>query len=192
MRQPPIKKPATSADLQALPDSVLGQIVDGELYASPRPASDHALATSSLGDELVGPFQKGRGGPGGWWILDEPELHLRANVLVPDLAGWRVSRMPSLPRVPHFALAPDWVCEVFSPSTAGFDRVTKRHAYAREGVEWLWYIDPIARTLEALQLRDGTWVDAGTWQGHERARVPPFDALELELRALWIDDATLP
>jgi len=189
MRSPYFKKPATYADLEALPENMVGQIIDGELIASPRPATDHALVASSLGGELTRPFHHGRGGPGGWWILFEPELHFGADVLVPDLAGWRRSRLPELPRSAHLKLAPDWVCEILSPSTAGVDRVKKRHVYAREGVEFLWYIDPVGRSLEALQLRERTWVDVGTFAGDDRARVPPFQELELELALLWLPES---
>src|SRR5512140_838478 len=119
----PAKKSATYEELLALPDTVIGQIVDGELVASPRPASPHTRASSILGNELTGPFDRGRGGPGGWWILDEPEIHLGRDVLVPDLAGWRRSRLPQLKAEPFFTVAPDWVCEVLSPGTRGVDRV---------------------------------------------------------------------
>lgn len=180
------KKAATYEDLRALPSQLVGEIVNGELVASPRPAFDHALTASALGGELVGPFQRGRGGPGGWWIVDEPELHLGRDVLVPDLAGWRRSRMPQPPRTPFVTLAPDWVCEVLSPSTAAFDRVRKKHVYAREGVEYVWLVDPVLRTLEVYRLRDGHWVEVDAFSGSAKVRAEPFDALELELEALWL------
>src|SRR6476646_4505786 len=109
--------PDTYADIEALPPNQVGEIVRGVLYANPRPASPHAAAASAVGEELGPPFKRGRGGPGGWVILDEPELHLGEDVLVPDLAGWRRERMPELPRAAFFTLAPDWACEVLSPST---------------------------------------------------------------------------
>ncbi len=113
-------------------------------------------------------------------------------MLVPDLAGWRHSRLPVVPRKPYFTLAPDWVCEVLSPSTAGLDRVRKKHIYAREGVEFVWLVDPVGRTLEVFQLRDKQWVEQGAWSGDDRVRAPPFDALELEIGALWLPDAPTP
>ncbi|MDC0707808.1 Uma2 family endonuclease [Stigmatella sp. ncwal1] len=183
---------ATYEQLIALPENTVGQIIAGELIASPRPASDHATASSALGGELYGPFQRGRGGPGGWWIVDEPELHLGKDVLVPDLAGWRRARLPTIPRVPYFSLVPDWVCEVLSPSTAGLDRVRKKHVYAREGVEFVWLVDPIGRTLEVFQLRDGRWLELGAWSGEESIRAPPFDAISLELGALWLPETQEP
>jgi len=126
------RRPATYADLQALPEHVVGELISGELHISPRPAAPHTVAASRLGGGLSGPFDEGRGGPGGWIILDEPELHFGEDVLVPDLAGWRRERMPRPPRAAAFTLAPDWVCEVLSPSTAALDRGIKLPVYGRE------------------------------------------------------------
>ncbi|HEX8699491.1 MAG TPA: Uma2 family endonuclease [Myxococcaceae bacterium] len=186
------KREATYEDLLALPENLIGQIIAGELIASPRPANDHAVATSTLGGELLGPFQRARGGPGGWWIIDKPELHLGKDVLVPDLAGWRRTHLPVVPRKPFFTLAPDWVCEVLSPSSVGIDRVRKKHIYAREGVEFVWILDPVGRTLEAFQLQEGRWLELGSWGDDERVRVAPFDAIELELSALWLPEEPAP
>ena len=138
-----------------------------------------------LGGDLVGPFDHGRGGPGGWWILDEPELHLGRNVLVPDWAGWRRSRMPSLPDTAYFPLAPDWVCEIISPSSASLDRVKKLTIYAREQVAHAWLVDPDARTLEVLGLDAGRWTILATHEGSEIVRAEPFAEVELELASLW-------
>lgn len=179
-------------DIQALPEHLVGEILGGELVVSPRPSLRHARAATSLGTELVGPFQRGRGGPGGWWILFEPELHLEGDIVVPDLAGWRRERMPEIPDAPSSELPPDWVCEVLSPSTAAFDRTRKLRRYALSRVEWLWFVDPAARTIEALQLRGLDWVLAHTAGGGEKARIPPFDAVELELDTLWDLTAALP
>lgn len=187
----PEKKRATYADVLALPRNLTGQVVDGELYARPRPATGHTLVASALGMDLGSPFMRGRGGPGGWWILVEPELHLGPDILVPDLAAWRVERLPRLPppTTPYFTLAPDWVCEVLSPSTASLDRVGKKRVYAREGVAWCWLVDPLGRTLEAYELQDGLWLERGAWSGDDTPRVPPFDAVELQLGALWSPEA---
>jgi Uma2 family endonuclease len=172
--------------LKELPDYVVGEIVHGQLVVSPRPATDHAYASSTLGGELMGPFQHGKGGgPGGWWILDEPELHFDKDVLVPDLAGWRRERMPEFPQAPAIELAPDWVCEVISPSTARVDRVGKREIYAREGVQFLWFIDPLERTLEVFGLEKGGWLVRGAWSDTDKVRAAPFDAIELDLSLLW-------
>jgi len=182
----PAKRNASYEDLIAVPDHLVAEIVAGTLHTSPRPASPHAHAASTLGMDIGSPFQRGRGGPGGWWILDEPELHLGADVLVPDLAGWRRERMPQVPDTAWFEMAPDWVCEVVSPSTGRLDRTAKMPAYAREGVGFAWLVDPLQHTLEVFALRDGHWVLIATHAQDERVRAQPFDAVELELGALWL------
>jgi Uma2 family endonuclease len=183
----PARKPATYDDLLHLPAHVVGELVGGELIASPRPASPHAHAASVIGMDLGAPFQRGRGGPGGWWLVYEPELHLGADVLVPDFAGWRVERMPAPPvDVPFYAQVPDWVCEVTSPSTSAIDRVRKMPIYATAGVDWIWLVDPRERLLEAFQNQDGRWLRVSAHSGDENARIQPFDAVPLELGALWL------
>lgn len=170
----------------------MAEILDGELHATPRPAPRHADAASGLGGALRGPFDRGRGGPGGWRILAEPELHLGADVLVPDLAGWRRERLPVLPDTAYFPLAPDWICEVVSPSTAALDRVAKLSIYARERVTHAWLVDPLARTLEVLRLENGRWTIVSTWSGLAAVRAEPFDAIDLELSLLWEDEPQPP
>jgi len=187
-RVPPLDRPANYDDLAALPDVVVAELVDGELHATPRPAPQHTNVASLIGVRIGGPFHDGRGGPGGWWILDEPELHLSGNVLVPDLAGWRRTRMPRLPETAYFALSPDWVCEILSPSTAMLDRARKLAVYAREGVDHAWLIDPAAGTLEILGRADDRWTILATHFGAEVVRAAPFTEIELELAALWADE----
>lgn len=179
------REPATYADLVALPENMVGELIAGELHASPRPAGPHTVASSVLGMRLGGMFHSGGGGPGGWAILDEPELHFGDDVLVPDLAGWRRERMPRVPRTPAFTLAPDWLCEVLSPSTARLDRAAKLPVYAREGVKHVWLVDPEARMLEVFRLEGGHYSLRVTHSGSARVRAEPFEALELELAALW-------
>jgi Uma2 family endonuclease len=165
---------------------LLAQIIHGQLLVMPRPTPKHALASSSLGEELVGPFQKGRGdGPGGWWILDEPELHLGPHVLVPDLAGWRRERMPGLPETAFFTLAPDWVCEVLSSKTAQIDRVDKLPIYAAYGISHAWLVDPECQTLEAFALNEGRWRLEAAFKASEEVCAPPFQAIRFSLGALW-------
>jgi Uma2 family endonuclease len=180
------KKPATYADLEALPPNKVGELIAGELYASPRPAIPHAIASSHLGALLGGPFGLGRGGPGGWLILSEPELHFGEDVLVPDLAGWRRERVPpEALRAAAMTLAPDWLCEVLSPSTARLDRSRKLDVYAREGVRHVWLLDPLIRTLEVFRLEDRRYCLLGTHAGEATVRAEPFEALELQLGVLW-------
>lgn len=178
-------RPATYADIEALPPNMVGEIVHGVLYANPRPASPHARAATTLGSELGPPFDRGKGGPGGWIILLEPELHFGADVLVPDWAGWRRERMPEMPHAPFFTLAPDWVCEVISPSTSKLDRGAKFEVYARERVAHLWFIDPLEKRLEVLRLDGATYRIVAVHQDDAKVRAEPFDAIEIELGALW-------
>jgi len=176
---------ATYRDVLDAPAHMVAEIVEGALHMQPRPAMPHALAGSSLGVAIGSPFQWGRGGPGGWWIIDEPELHFGEDVLVPDLAGWRRERMPDYPETPWCTLAPDWVCEILSPSTRTLDLKGKRPIYAREGVGHLWFVDPAARTLEAFALHEGAWTPAGRAQDAEAVSLPPFEAIAFPLDALW-------
>ena len=177
---------ATYEDLLAVPDGKIAQIVAGELHVHPRPASPHARVTSTMGVDIGGPFDRGRGGPGGWVILDEPELHLGEDILVPDLAAWRRERMADATTAAYFTLSPDWICEVLSRSTQALDRADKMTIYAREGVRHAWLVDPIARTLEVYRLQGSEWLRVGTWRDDAAVRAEPFDAIELELAALWI------
>lgn len=183
----PAARMATYEDLLQVPDNLVAEIINGRLVTSPRPAPRHARASSLVGVELGGPFDKGSGGPGGWWILDEPELHLSSHVLVPDLAGWRRERMPSLPTTAWFEQAPDWVCEVLSPSTARVDRVEKLPLYAAAGVAHAWLIDPDLRTLEVFENRDGHWLLLAAHENDNRVRAASFDAVEIALGGLWVD-----
>lgn len=171
----------------AVPEHQRAEIIDGTLYVSPKLAPRHANAKTALGSELNSTFQRGRGGPGGWWILFEPELHLVAlEPMAPDLAGWRKERMPALPETAFFTLAPDWICEVLSKSTEAVDRTKKLPIYAAHGVGHVWLIDPIARTLEVHALGDDRrWRDVRIYEGDARVRAEPFAAIELDLAELW-------
>jgi Uma2 family endonuclease len=182
------KKFATYADVLAAPRHLVAEIVGGELHLNPRPASPHALAAGELFGELREPFGRGRGGPGGWIFLIEPELHLGEEpaILVPDIAGWRRERMPSVENVPYFTLAPDWLCEVLSPSTESFDRTQKLAVYARAGVRFCWLINPLARILEVLGNQgNGLWSLLSTHGETAKVRAQPFETHELDLSLLW-------
>lgn len=182
------KRPATYEDLLRVPDNLVAEIIEGELFTSPRPASPHARASSILGGRIITSFDDG-GGPGGWWILDEPELHLGPDVLVPDIAGWRRERMSILTDTPAFTLAPDWVCEVLSPHTGRLDRMKKLPIYAREEISYAWIVDPIVRTVEVFRLVSGHWSLLGVYGGDDAVRIEPFDAIEISLATLWMPDA---
>jgi Uma2 family endonuclease len=186
----PARKPARYDDLLAVPDTKVAEIIDGELIVSPRPASPHANASSGIVSDVHGAFHRppgDRGNPGGWWILTEPELHFDDDVLVSDQAGWRRERMPTLPNVAAFTQAPDWACEVISSSTGRIDRSRKMRIYAREGIGYLWLVDPLLRTIEVYRLHDGEWVVAAVHGGDAPARLAPFDAIELDVARWWLD-----
>ncbi len=181
----PAAKLATYEDLWDLPENMQGQIINGELIALPRPAPKHALAASHLGGELFNPFDKGNNGPGGWIILDKPELHLLGDVVIPDLAGWKKPRLPQLPDTAYFERAPDWVCEILSPSTARLDRKSKMPWYAQVEVEHLWLIDPDQQTLEAYQRQEQQWLLLHTYAADDKVSIAPFEAISFDLPVLW-------
>jgi Uma2 family endonuclease len=181
----PAHRQATYADLQAVPPNLVAEILDGELVTHPRPAPPHVTAGGALQIELGGPFQKGRGGPGGWIFLPEPEIHLGPHVVVPDIAGWRRERMPIMPRTAYYETAPDFVCEILSPSTEADDRGRKRRIYAAYDVGYLWHLDPLVRVLEAFVLRDKQWVLFDTFQDGSEVTAPPFDEAPFSLANLW-------
>jgi len=183
----PRERTAGYSDLFDLPETLVGEIINGRVITHPRPAPRHARAYSSIGGAIFDPFDRGQGGPGGWWILDEPEIHLDGDILVPDLAGWRRERMPKLPDSAWFDLAPDWVCEILSASTARVDRKEKMPIYAGWGVAHLWLIDPDLRTLEAYENREGKWLLLATLSEADPVSLPPFDAISFDLSRLWAD-----
>jgi Uma2 family endonuclease len=179
-----LKQGATYSDLYAVPENFVAEILGGELYASPRPAYPHAFSASALGVLIGGPFQFGINGPGGWLVLHEPELRMADDVLVPDLAAWRRERLPTLSTGAYPVLAPDWVCEVLSPSTERIDRAKKLGIYARERVRYAWLVEPLKQTLEILRLEAERWALLATHSAGERVRAEPFGAIELDLSAL--------
>ena len=183
------KRKATYDNVLAAPEHKVAEILDGELFLSPRPAFPHARASSRLGAALDAFDEEGSSParPGGWIFLIEPELHFGSDVVVPDIAGWRRERMPRVPNVPWFELAPDWLCETLSPSTARIDRTRKLAIYAREGVRHVWLVDPLQRTLEVLALDGTRWFVAENHGGNDVVRAAPFAAMEIELARLWID-----
>jgi Uma2 family endonuclease len=187
MAASPAMQRATYEDVLRAPRHVVAEVLHGVLHTHPRPAMPHALAASALGEELGPPFKRGRGGPGGWIILDEPEIHLGPDpdILVPDLGGWRRERLPDVPDAAYLTLAPDWACEVLSPSTEDVDRAEKVPIYARERVSHVWLVDPLVRTLEVFRLDADTYRVVATYRGAATVRAEPFDAIELDLGVLW-------
>lgn len=174
--------------LQALPEGLTGEILNGQLYTQPRPSGPHGRVSVGLDRRIGRSYDEGDGGPGGWWNLVEPEVHFIRDeeVAVPDLAGWRRERMPRIPDGHRFEVVPDWVCEILSPATASKDREIKLPLYAHYGVAYAWLLDPQRRTLEAYALEQGTWRLRLEAADEAVVRVPPFDALELTLAALWV------
>jgi Uma2 family endonuclease len=186
MTSPRANRPATRGDLEKLPDNVVGEILCGELHVSPRPASRHALACTMLGVDLGSTFHgPKRPGGGGWWILDEPELELGEDIVVPDLAGWRRERLPVLPDVAAFTIAPDWICEVMSPSTARVDRMLKLPIYFNAGVKHAWLLDPLAESVDVFRHTPDGWLLVTTVGAAERVRIEPFEIAEIDLARLW-------
>lgn len=182
---------ATYADLCRVPDAKVAELIDGVLFVSPRPATAHAHTASELGADLIPAFHglAPRSGPGGWWILPEPELHFGDDVLVPDLAGWRHARVPVLRNVAAMTVVPDWLCEIVSPSSIRHDRIRKLRRYATAGVAAVWLIDPLARTLEAFRLEHGRWGLTASHADVEVVRVEPFEAVEIALSRWWLPEA---
>ena len=182
------KRRATYEDLMRVPDTMVAEIVDGELVVSPRPACPHALAASEIAADLLPVFHgsPARSGPGGWWILIEPELHFAEDVLVPDIAAWRCRRMAVVPNTAAISLPPDWVCEIISPSSVRHDRIAKMRCYARNDVETVWLVDPLARTLEAFRRNESQWSGIASHAVDEVVRVQPFAELELPLARWWL------
>jgi Uma2 family endonuclease len=182
----PVLRGATYEDLLKVPENLVAELIDGELYTWPRPAAPHARAAMQLGRILGNAFDDGEGGPGGWWIVMEPELDLNGPHMVPDLAGWRRERMPEYPDTSGCTFVPDWVCEIQSPGNARYDRVVKLPKYAHYGVAHVWLVDPTHKTLEVLRLEDDHWLIAGNYGGDDVVRAEPFEAVELKLALLWL------
>jgi Uma2 family endonuclease len=181
-------RPTLYQQLEALPEGLTGEILDAQLYTQPRPSGRHGRASSILEDALFGPYDRGRGGPGGWWIFIEPEIHFRRDleIAVPDLAGWRRERMPVIPEGHRFEVVPDWICEIPSKSSASKDREIKMPIYARYGVAYAWLVDPLSRTLEAYARDADVWRKIASCAKDDQVTLPPFDAVRLALADLWV------
>ncbi|MEW6487927.1 MAG: Uma2 family endonuclease [Thermodesulfobacteriota bacterium] len=183
----PVAKKATYEDLLALPDHVIGEILGGELIVTPRPSRKHAKAAFALSGELAPPYDFGRGGPGGWILLVEPEVRIGEHTVVPDLAGWRKERFPSEEDHNWISAVPDWVCEILSPHTIRTDRVRKMGIYREHAVPHAWLLDPGNKTLEVFALRDGAWVVLGFYAEDDRVRAEPFPEVEIDMGNFWLE-----
>ncbi len=183
----PARRKAVYDDLYNIPENMTGEIIDGELFVTPRPSTEHVYVASNLGGEIVPPYKFGRGGPGGWVILHEPEISFAENILVPDLTGWKREHF-SIPKDHNWiSVIPDWVCEVLSPSTLRKDKIKKMAIYAQYGVSHFWLIDPLARTLDVFRLESGKWMVIGTYVEDDKVRSEPFLEIEIDLNNLWLE-----
>lgn len=182
------KKEATYEDLYGLPEDVVGEIINGELIVTPRPSRMHGFSAYALGGELLPPYQFGRGGgPGGWVIIGEPEIKFGENYLVPDIAGWRRERFPQSEETNWISVSPDWITEILSPRSVRVDRIKKTAIYAEHGVSYLWLIDPLAKTLEVFRLEAGGWLLRSVFGESDEVRVEPFIDIEISLKNLWLE-----
>jgi Uma2 family endonuclease len=180
-----VRPKATYQDVLDAPDNVIAEILAGELVLSPQPTVRHMRGLGRLFSTLEPAFDQALTGPGGWSILPEPEIHMHGDVVVPDIAGWRLDTLDDLD-VAYFETRPDWACEILSPSTESFDRTVKLHIYAREGVQHVWLVNPLIRTLEILRLDARRWTLVETLSDEQPVRAEPFDAIEFELAKLWV------
>lgn len=180
----PADRIATYDDLVNVPDNMVGEILSGSLVTHPRPSPKHSLAASAIGALLFTNFQSSEN-TDGWWILDEPECHLAADVVVPDIAGWRKATMPVLPETAWFDIPPDWVCEILSPATAKYDRGVKREIYAREKISYYWIVDPVERLIEVFAWQNGRWILEMAVTDEQTVHLPPFEQLPFDLSILW-------
>jgi Uma2 family endonuclease len=178
---------ASWEDLLATPeDGSKYEILAGTLEALPSPLPGHGLVQGVLVSELHAPFLRGRGGPGGWWILIEPDVYFGANDIVsPDLVGWRRERVPRFPGTRPIMTVPDWIGGVLSPSNERRDRIQKAELYLTAGVPFYWIIDVAERTLEAYRSHEGAWMRLGAWTDGDQPRIAPFEAIELDVGGLF-------
>jgi Uma2 family endonuclease len=187
----PNRKPATYADIEAAPEHLVAEIIDGELVTHPRPSPRHSGSVAALGVKLGHPFQLDPNGPGGWIFFDGPELRLRSHLLVPDIVGWRRESLTGYPDTNWFEIRPDWVCEVLSGSTEKRDRTVKMRIFGEAAIPHMWMVDPRQQTLEAFEFREGLWTKLGGWSSADEVRAPPFEAISFSLADLWPLDKPL-
>jgi Uma2 family endonuclease len=179
------RREATYQDVLDAPEHKVAEIIDGEIYLSPRPAGPHNRAMTVLGALLMPPFDFGNGGPGGWYFIDEPELHFGKQILVPDMAAWRRDQLPSNLNGPFVTEPPVWLCEGLSKSTARIDRLKKMPIYADVGVGYVWLVEPVMKTLEVYRRVGKRYELQKMFVDDEVIQAEPFDAIELRLGQIW-------
>jgi Uma2 family endonuclease len=180
------KRRATYQDVLDAPPHLNAEVIDGELHLS-RPGGPATAVAANVISDLHPAFSRGRGGPGGWLILAEPEIHVGDDIVDPDLAGWRRERLPLVPNGAFFTVVPDWVCEVLSPTTERFDRADKLPLFAAWGVRHAWLVHPRHRTLEVYKLDGGKWTLLAIHKDNVHVRAEPFEANEIDLSIWWSD-----
>jgi Uma2 family endonuclease len=179
-------KSATYQDVLDAPENMVAELLDGELFLSPRPGEPHARAEIRISSFLTSRFEWGEsGGPGGWVFRVEPEIHIEDKVVVPDVAGWRKERFVK-PEKPYYEVIPDWLCEIASPSTAKIDRKHKLPLYLESGVQFVWLVDPVMRALDVYGALAGKWYVAQSFAENEVARAKPFEEIDFDLTLLWV------
>lgn len=172
--------PATAADIQDERQEVVG----GELMWKAAPTFDHGDLQAALCGRLIG--FRGYGRPGGWWLGTEVEVELAPHeVYLPDIAGWRIERVPDRPRGKPVRVAPDWVCEILSPSTASRDLGHKQRNYHLARVGHYWVVDPDHQLLEVFRWREAGYELAMAAAVGDTVGGEPFDAISLDLSDIF-------
>lgn len=179
-RAPPTRNSASAEDAFAnAPSNLRAELLHGTVLMAPAPAPLHQVHVAELLRRLSGYDRRGRGptDPGGWLIVPDPEVDLgeAPDKFRPDVAGWRFERATFSLREPAITVAPDWVCEVLSPSTETIDRAIKAPLYASYGVEWLWLIDPEDCSIEVFHNDRGTFRPTHTFRASSAGSLPPFE-----------------
>ncbi len=184
----PAKKNRTYEDLHAIPENMLGEIINGKLVVTPRPGRKHGYVATTLIEQVGPAYHGGRGGPGGWIFIVEPEIILGKHIMVPDVAGWKSGRFPREEETNPISAVPDWVCEILSsPKGELCDRSEKMPIYARYGIPHAWLINPTIQSLEAYRLEHGRWSTLGVFGERQRAPIEPFAEIELDLGEFWLE-----
>ena len=182
----PAKRLATYEDILGLPEGVRAEVIAGEVLVQPSPTPSHQSVISEIYAELRNPFQRGRGGPGGWWFIQDVDVDFgQHDIYRPDITGWRRDQVPQFPATRPVPDRPDWLCEGLSPRTASRDQGEKRATYARVGVPWYWLADPQNRTITVLRLSSEGYVIERTVGDEGMAALPPFEAVAIDLASVF-------